>query len=570
MKRNHILFLPLILVVVNIKAQLPQRYEVVIDEIMADPTPVIGLPLAEYVEIKNISGRSINLSGWKLKSSTSTSTTFPNYVLPADSFLLISNNSSAVSLSAYGKVIGLNSFPALDNDGSIISLVSKEGITIHAVAYEPSWHIDDKKDGGWSLEMIDTKNPCTGKNNWKSSSDIKGGSPGKINSIDGILEDNIAPVLIKTYSMDSINLIAMFDEPIDSLAATVITNYSFSHQIKILSSQPQPPIFDRVLIRLSSPMQKGIVYELTAKQIPDCKGNEIGIHRYAKAGIGEIALAGDVIINEILFNPRPNAYDYVEFYNKGNKIIDVSTLSIASKNTTGVFTQPKKISDQPFYLFPGEYFIATKDKASLQHEYLAKNPDQVLSCTLPSFPDDKGTVILMNIQGDLIDEVSYSEKWHFDLISNYEGVSLERIDPSANANNKENWHSSSTTAGYGTPTYQNSQYRQTDILRAGIHINSKIISPDNDGLDDFATINYEIETPGFLANVNIFNSDGRLIFRFKKNELLSMKGSWAWDGLDENRNKLHPGVYIVHTEIFNLKGIRKSFKNVIVYAGISN
>ncbi|MGZ8538232.1 MAG: lamin tail domain-containing protein, partial [Flavisolibacter sp.] len=150
MRRNRFLFLPSILIATVIQAQLPQRYDVVIDEIMADPTPIIGLPSVEYIELKNVSGRSISLSGWKLKSTTSSSSIFPNYVLPADSFLLICSNSSAGLISAYGKVVGLNSFPALDNDGSNLSLISKEGISIHAVGYESSWHTSDKMDGGWS------------------------------------------------------------------------------------------------------------------------------------------------------------------------------------------------------------------------------------------------------------------------------------------------------------------------------------------------------------------------------------------------------------------------------------
>ena len=569
MKSNILLFLPILLITSVTQAQIPQRYDIVIGEIMSDPTPAVGLPPVEYIEIKNISGRSINLLGWKLKTATSQGANFPNYILPPDSILILCSNASALALSAYGKVIGLNSFPALDNDGSILSLISKEGTTIHAVGYESSWHIDDKIDGGWSLEMIDTQNPCTGSNNWKSSIDNRGGSPGKINSVDAIIADSIAPRLIKTYSPDSISIIAVFDEPVDSLIASNKSNYDIS-QLNILSAQPQPPFFDRILIRLSTVMQVGTIYELSAKHISDCKGNEIGIFNKAKAGIKENVLVEDIIVNEILFNPKPNAFDFVEFYNRSNKIIDVSGLSIASRTSNGALTQPKKISDVPFFLFPGEYLIVTKDKSSLQHEYLVKNPDQILTCVLPSYPNDKGTVVLTNASGHVIDEVSYSDTWHFPLISIDEGISIERIDPSTKSQEKENWHSASATSGFGTPTYQNSQSNQTGALNAMISTLSKIISPDHDGYEDFLTINYEVETPGYLANVNIFNADGKLVLRFKKNELLGVNGSWQWDGLGENKNKLSEGIYIIHAEIFNLKGRRKIFKNVIILTNRNN
>ena len=77
--------------------QAQQRFDIVISEIMADPNPAINLPDAEYVEIKNISGNPINLSGWRLRTSTSTSGAFPSYTLPADSFLILVTSSQVAN-----------------------------------------------------------------------------------------------------------------------------------------------------------------------------------------------------------------------------------------------------------------------------------------------------------------------------------------------------------------------------------------------------------------------------------------------------------------------------------------
>ena len=40
------------------------RYDVVIDEIMADPSPQVGLPANEWIELRNISSLPVNLQGW--------------------------------------------------------------------------------------------------------------------------------------------------------------------------------------------------------------------------------------------------------------------------------------------------------------------------------------------------------------------------------------------------------------------------------------------------------------------------------------------------------------------------
>jgi len=42
------------------------RYDVVIDEIMADQTPIVGLPNNEWIELKNTTSSAINLLNWRI------------------------------------------------------------------------------------------------------------------------------------------------------------------------------------------------------------------------------------------------------------------------------------------------------------------------------------------------------------------------------------------------------------------------------------------------------------------------------------------------------------------------
>ena len=165
-----------------------------------------------------------------------------------------------------------------------------------------------------------------------------------------------------------------------------------------------------------------------------------------------------------------------------------------------------------------------------------------------------------------MDEVSYSEKWQFALMNDDEGVALERIDPNDSSQKQSNWHSAATTAGFGTPTYKNSQFRQSNTVNATIEITPKVFSPDNDGYDDIAIISYQVTEPGYVANVTIFDANGRLVRYLAKNSLLGLKGTWNWDGLNDNGQKLAIGTYIVFTEIFNLNGKKQQFKSTIVLA----
>lgn len=545
-----------------------QKFDVVIDEIFSDPSPSVGLPNAEFIEIKNLSGRTINLQGWKLVAGNNSSSAFSAYNLPPDSFLILSSTGNASLFSGFGKTLGVGSFPSLDNDGEVVSLISKDGAVVHAVAYEKDWYENPvKEDGGWSLEMIDTKNPCAGKNNWKASVDPKGGTPGKKNSVDALNKDEQPPALLRSFSTDNSTVILVFDEPLDSASAASAGNYSLDNNMEVESVKPLPPLYSSVQIKLKAPLATGIVYQLTAKNISDCKGNSIASRNTTKVGLAEPALSGTLVINEILFDPEPNAEDYVEIYNKSNSILDASQLFLANRNSTGSVASIKKIAAAPFHLFPGDYIVITEDKSSLAQNYFVKNPDVVFELSsLPSFPDDKGTVVLLNEQGTVIDEVSYKKDWHFALLANAEGISLERIDPNGPSADKNNWHSAASTAGFGTPGYQNSQYKQEQIVQGTIDITPKIFSPDNDGFDDLATIHYQMEQPGFVANISIFNASGNLVRRLVKNELLGLNGKWYWDGLNEKQQRLPVGIYVIYSEIFNLRGKQKQLKTTVVLA----
>ena len=545
-------------------------YDVVIDEIMADPAPPVSLPNNEWIELKNTTASPVNLQGWRIGDATGQSGPMPNFILLPDSFVIVCTSSALAAMSALGAAISVSGLPALDNDGDQLFLRAANSRTIHAVPYSISWYQNElKKNGGWTLEMIDTKSPCAGAGNWKASTDVQGGTPGKKNSVDAVNKDQTAPKLTYSYVIDSITIVAVFDEPVDSLNGATPGNYNIDGGISVASATTLSPLFNTVQLKLNSPLSPGKIYNLAAGNIADCKGNTIDNGNKIKLGLPVEATPLGIIINEILFNPKGNGHDYVEFYNQSNKIFDASKLYVANRNSSGVISSIKQISPNPFYIFPGDYLVITEDGASLEINYLVQNPDAVfVISSLPSYPDDEGDVILLNGQGNIVDEVKYNDDWHFKLIDNAEGVSLERIDPAGTSQDAANWHSAASTAGYGTPTYRNSQYKQTQIIDATIEITPKIFSPDNDGHDDIVTIQYKLPEPGYIANITIFDGQGRPVRYLVKNGILGSDGYWNWDGTDDKGSELPIAVYIIYTEIFNLQGKKKHFKNTVVLAGI--
>ena len=547
----------------------PQQYDIVIDEIIADPTPQVSLPNAEWIELKNTTAFPINLQGWKIGDISGLSGGMPNFILRPDSFVIVCTGSAVPALAAFGTTISVSSFPSLDNNGELLYLRDATGRLIHSVNYSINWYQNElKKDGGWTLEMIDTKNPCSGFSNWKASTDTRGGTPGKKNAVDGVNADQAAPKLLRAYASDSLNITLVFDEPLDSLKAATAASYSISDGIGIPSNAVTvSPGFDKVNLKLATALARNKVYTVTASAVTDCVGNAISSSNTARVGLSEVADSLSIVINEILFNPPSAGSDYVEIYNRSNKIIDLKQTYIANRNTTGIVSSIAQLSAAPYLFFPEDFMVITENVDWVKSSFITKNPGAFITiATMPSFNDDAGDVIILNAQGNITDELKYTDKWHFKLLDNKEGVALERIDYNASTQSQDNWHSAATNVNYGTPTYKNSQFRINDGVQGEVKLSPEIVSPDNDGQDDFATIDYSFPESGNVASITIFDASGRPVRYLQRNALCGTSGSFRWDGLGEKNQQLTTGVYVVFTEVFNLNGKKKHFKTPIVVA----
>lgn len=544
------------------------RFSVVISEIMSDPTPQIGLPNFEWIEIRNTTNAAINLQNWRVGDGSGVSGALPNFLLQPDSIAIICGTTAAATMQQYGRTFGVTSFPSLDNSGELIFLRNSSGAIVHAVEYTLSWFNNAvKSDGGWTLEMVDTKNPCGAANNWRASVDARGGTPGIKNSVDGSNTDQQPPALLRAFANGS-TVVVSFDEPLDSLSAATAANYALSNGGgTAVAAVCIAPLFNTVQLTFTNTLQTGTVYTITATNVRDCSGNSIGAFNTTKTGLSSAVAANDIIINEILFNPTANGTDYVELYNRSNKLINLKTLLLANRSSTGVIANMKALTAQDQLLFPGDYLVLSEDDATVKRQFTAKNLSAFINLSsMPSYSDDEGTVVLTDNGGLVIDEVAYKDDWHFALISNDEGVALERIDPNASSQNKDNWHSAAKDVGYGTPSYQNSQFRLDIQVQGEVTVTPEVFSPDNDGTDDLLTISYRFPETGYVMNITVFDANGRAVKALQRNAVCSQQGTFRWDGLNDRFQQLPLGPYVIFAEVFNLLGKVKRFKKQVVLA----
>src|SRR6185312_14939145 len=171
----------------------------------------------------------------------------------------------------------------------------------------------------------------------------------------------------------------------------------------VISASALPPFFNQVTITVNSTIIPGTIYTVTANNISDCSHNIIGSKNTAKFGIAQYADSLDLVINEILFNPSPMGTEYVEIYNRSSKIIDLSKISIANRNSSNVISNIKTLTAESILLFPKEFMVLTADPVAVKSQYITTNPDAFLKMnSFPSYPNTGGDVIVLNNQGNIV------------------------------------------------------------------------------------------------------------------------------------------------------------------------
>ncbi len=540
------------------------QYDIIINELLPDPSPALGLPEVEFVEIYNRSDKTINLENFTFWSGTSSSDPLPAVILEPGDYIVVYKDTPGVNFNDFGPSIALESMVSMSNSGDDISLQSNLGTVIDAVEYNISWYNDTSKDdGGWTLERINPSAPCDGAENWSASTSLFGGTPSQVNSIvDDQVDDNF-PDIISAFPTDPMTITAFFTEALDPITASNANSYSIDGNIDIASVSINAPENNSVTIILNTSLIPSTVYQLTiASAVTDCIGNPFGMNNTVSFALPEEIEEGDVVINEILADPLVGGVDFLELYNNSNKIVNIGDLNIIN-DVAGSASANIEVD---YLLFPQSYVVLTENPADIIEKYNVPNPDLLLQNDLPTFSADEGNVTLFTL-GRIIDKLDYNENFHFELIDETKGVSLERIDFDEFTNSRSNWHSAASSVGYATPTYQNSQYIAGAASDDIFTFADNTFSPDSDGYKDILRLDYLVPTTGYTVNIKVYDAKGRMVKDLVENELLAANGFYQWDGTNDNGEKARVGIYILWIELFDTNGNVDIYKKTCVLAG---
>lgn len=536
--------------------------DVIISEIMADPTPAVALPVKEYIELHNRSGDTVSLKGWRLSDGNSNSL-FPEVSIVPGGWLIVCQAQDTALFARYGNTAGLKSFPALTNEGKTILIRDAYMNLIHGVKYSSDWYGDVlKSGGGWSLEIVDPSYPFHEKGNWKASVSPSGGTPGAGNSVTGNNPDLIFYGLESVFPADSVTITFRFSESIPDLFEK--SEGISIEGVGISAVVNDDPLFRSFTAILNEPLELRKVYTLKAGSgITDFAGNRMSEDEVG-FGLPEQAGSGDVLFNELLFNPLPGDPDFIELYNCSEKIVNTCDLYLVSvRDETGDTSSVVPVSALNHCLLPRYNIVITCSKGILEERFSSSAPANILEVSsLPSMPDGGGHLILFNRSLIKIDEVIYDEKMHFSLLSGYDGISLEKVRPCAASTDRLQWHSASESSGWGTPGAPNSVAEEDSGEMEFVIFSTSKISPDNDGNEDLLVIDLNPGKQGSVVSVTVFDEAGRFVRKLADNLLAGPGASVIWDGTGPDGRLLDTGIYVFLITSFDETGKTGRWKKV--------
>lgn len=547
--------------------------QIVINEILYNPGTE---GKADFIELYNTTNKNFNLTDWIIGDYSTEIAIEEPLNLEAGEYVVLTGNQNFAAGIPNGKAI--SGFPALNNNTpDDIYIRNKNGLTIDSLRYYQSWGGDTD---GASLERKDPLGASNDNSNWQTNHSDSGISAGTQNI--SFQEDTNPPEIIfskvfadGTFEVRFNEFIRLTDE---------VTFYNEEQQLSVISFDSTNANF----ILLETPTTKSSTSNnsstiLRAEELSDVKGN---ITQSSEIPIAQKMKRGDLVINEIMFNPlddaddnQPDQAEYIELRNTQDYAISLEGLFLHDEpDENGNIREIQPVSTTAKWVQPqGHVLIHADEGTSFEQSQTAiffdleaPNMQSVIqadrsSLSLASTDD---AVYLADSTGATIDSVFYDENWHNPNIIDTRGIALERIAPNGPGNNETNWGSSVTEKG-GTPNSENSIYQENtqNNQETGITINPNPFSPDDDGYEDNLFINYKLDHQDYLIKVRIYDRYGRLVRTLADGKQAGFEGQLIWNGRKDDRSRNRIGIYIVIFEAYDsASGNDLNFKKTVVLA----
>jgi hypothetical protein len=519
---------------------------VVITELLYAPSPASN----EFIELYNRSSAPVNLG--RLAVADATRDFVPvaaaDTLLPPGEHVVLARAPTAFR-AAFPSVTPLtpDDWPALNNGGDTVLLRdTPRGTVIDSVPYAPDWGGAD----GRSLERIDPAGPSTLASNFGPSTAEAGATPGRRNALYAPDETAPRPVFAEQVAARTVEV--TLSEPVRpasvspaafTLGSTAVTETHLRRDTVAVLSLAAPP--SAAALRVDG--------------LRDRVGNR---RPTATVPLAYRPDSAALVINEILYAPRADAYDgrpdqveYVELRNRTDRPLTLNGVRLTDRPDEAGRADTLR-PGRKRALAPAGYGViaAAPDGASADRSALAAAfPDAPLARdTVAYLPVDAARLGLQNegdrvrllrADGAPVAGVTYAPDWHAPGLEETRGTALERLSASGDPQSADNWTSSPAPAG-GTPGRANAMGLAPP--RTAPERTLRVApSPFSLARDGATRIRYRLPAAPSLVRARIYDARGRKVRTLEDARLAGRTGELIWNGRDDAGNRVRVGVYVV-------------------------
>ena len=343
--------------------------EIVINELMPDPSPAIGLPEVEYIELFNASDRRLGLSDLNIEVNNASFDLRTPHIPPGE-YLILCPAESAEHYAVLGATESVSSWKQLPNSSGAVTLYSDAGIAIDHISYSIDWYgYPDIANGGWSLERINPYLKCSDAADfWSGSVSMAGGTPGASNSVLNTQFSVSTPPAI---------MYLLFNEPAQTLTLRfnrALNTNPDALDVKVthLDIESATIRSEDLDIKFKSTLETGVGYTLIMDSVEDCAGYIMppGSIEFERPGVPK---RGSIVINELMLEPVSHGVSYIEIHNVSDDWHNLSNCYLIISGSSG-----QSVIDIPENVIcgPGELFVFTESADILKQYYSYINPFQ--------------------------------------------------------------------------------------------------------------------------------------------------------------------------------------------------
>ncbi len=240
-----------------------------------------------------------------------------------------------------------------------------------------------------------------------------------------------------------------FDEKVTTASACAAVAYRLlTADVMLEPVCDTNPVLDSLDLVASQDFPPGS-HSLTVSGVADPSANILqdAVLDFEIVDLGRPPQRGDLVINEIDFDPIDSDAEFVEVLNVSNTRLDFSRVTIADAS------RAVPIASGPLSVDVGQFAVFTADARRFHERFPLTDASEV-----SGFPplNNGGDTVMLLAGGDTLDAVSYAPP------PGYGGGSLERVDPARPSDLDPNWQISTASEG-ATPGRTNSVF-QPDLI----------------------------------------------------------------------------------------------------------